>query len=277
MYTLRFPFRIPQEDQSLGKDIASINIGELLYSLENLDPYFVLTIKGFLTEAEAERHINRIWAGFMWLLLNRGISVNAILATKEVFYTDDPIKAAENVSKTYRIPIRGPLHGSLDGTRPAVFPSNKKLSILTGYAPIGIAITPPSTMLTCIAEGLSFPHSDELINDNFLRLALELYRAYFTEASRNARFLTLIMALEVLRPQPSKRGSIRKQIYEMVLSTLQQVRDEEAELLAEKAQYFYCLRNELVHEGILNSSVAVDEARQLVQRVLKAKYLAYVQ
>lgn len=277
MYTLRFPFRILQEDQSLGKDLASINIGELAYSLENGAPYSVLTVKGFQAEEEAQRHINRIWAGFMWLLLNRGISVNAILATQEIFYTDNPIKAAENLSKIYGIAIRGPLHGTLDGTRPAVFPSNKKLSILTGYAPIGVSITPPSTMLTCITEGLSFQHSDQLINDNCLRLALELYRAYFTESSLNARFLTLIMALEVLRTKPRIRGSIGKQIYEMVLSTLQQARDDDAERLAEKAQYFYCLRNELVHEGILKNSVAVNEARQLVQRVLKVKYMAYVQ
>ena len=49
-----------------------------------------------------------------------------------------------------------------------------------------------------MSEGLSFPKSNAFADDPKLALALDLYAAYFTEQSTNARFLTLIMALEAL-------------------------------------------------------------------------------
>ncbi len=53
-------------------------------------------------------------------------------------------------------------------------------------------------VLKFFREGIAFPESAKVIDDAKLRVALELYGAYFSELSANARFLTLVMALEAL-------------------------------------------------------------------------------
>jgi hypothetical protein len=76
-----------------------------------------------------------------------------------------------------------------------------------------------------------------------------------------------------------KEDSIRKQIYSLVFSTLQQAGDAEAEQLAKSAKKLYDLRSQLVHVGKLpegDLSAAVIEAKALVQRVLRIRFLADV-
>lgn len=53
-------------------------------------------------------------------------------------------------------------------------------------------------MLNLFHEGVAFPESVDVTNDSKLHTVLELWGAYFTEVSRNAKFLTLIMALETI-------------------------------------------------------------------------------
>ncbi|MBA2350560.1 MAG: hypothetical protein H0V78_01855 [Burkholderiales bacterium] len=49
-----------------------------------------------------------------------------------------------------------------------------------------------------LIKGASFPKSSQVGADRKLSVALDLYSAFFTEQSANARFLTLIMSLEAL-------------------------------------------------------------------------------
>jgi hypothetical protein len=70
--------------------------------------------------------------------------------------------------------------------RPAVYPTGKQLRTITG-GDVGVKITTPRELvLAALAEGSSFPRSDQLIRDDKLRVAFELYSAYFTESSNNA-------------------------------------------------------------------------------------------
>ena len=321
MYTLTLPFRLPV-GQAVGQDEATTKLGNLTYSLTTNGPYCVLTAHGFFSEREARDHIYRIWAGLMWLLLNRELSPNAVLEAQSVTYTTDPIKAARNLSANFGLSIDGPVDGLIDGSRPAVFPTDKRFRTITGGDATLTVTTARSTILASLSEGVAFPRSDELIDDDKLRVALELYGAYFTESSSNARFLTLVMALEALAigaPRPQrvldlidqwktqvdsvlsdggwareelesldalrrelffrKEDSIRKQIYNLVVFTLQQADDPEAEELAQRAKKLYDLRSELVHNGKLPDvklSFGVTEAKLITQRVLRARYLAGV-
>jgi hypothetical protein len=245
-----------------------------------------------------------------------------MLETQKVYYPDDPQIATENLSRSFGGSLSGPVNGLIDGSQPAVYPTEKLIRVLT-LGDVTVKLTTPSSpVLASLAEGAAFRRSDQLFCDHRLRIALELYGAHFTESSSKARFLTLIMALEALATSCSrtqlvldlmdqwrsqvegllhngdmsredseslqalsrellfrKQDSLRRRIYNLVWSTLEQAGDKEAERLAAAVKRLYDLRSKLVHEGKLPENLLSDslaEAKQLVQRVLRAKYMSSV-
>lgn len=182
MYTLRFPFSLPP-----GREIhvteESGEIGDLIFSLTKQDGFYVFTISGFPTEDTAKHYINNVWAGLMWVLLHRGLPPDAVFELGKVVYTEDPNQAAS---------------GFVDGRRPAVYPTDKRLCIETAGQITPLQSYSVGDVLNFFREGVAFPESAKIINDAKLRVALELWGAYFTELSANTRFLTLVMALETL-------------------------------------------------------------------------------
>ncbi len=186
MYTLRFPFQLPA-----GQEIAVVEMtGELdllRYRFEHRDSYYVLTVAGFETVEAASDYLRNIRAGLMWVLLHTGVSAIAGFDPREVIYFDDSQQAAG-----------GPVDALIDGARPAVYATGTRVRILTGCQPSLLLTTPAETVLRHFAEGAGFKASAEVVADPRLLVALELYAAYFTESSANAKFLTLIMALEAL-------------------------------------------------------------------------------
>jgi hypothetical protein len=197
MYTLRFPIRV-SADRTIGEDEGSVDHQGLTYSLNVRKPYHVIKVQGFSSEQAAKAYIHRIWAGLMWLLLNRDVAPGFVLEVQAVTYPDDPLIAAENLSPSFGVSLVDPVDGLIDGSQPAVYLTDKQIRTVTlGDVSMQIS-TPSATALALLVEGATHPRSDLLIEDQKLRLAFELYGASFTESSNMARFLTLIMALEAL-------------------------------------------------------------------------------
>jgi len=128
----------------------------------------------------------------MWLLLHRGLPPNAVFEPGKVVYSDDPHQAAKNLG------FKDPVDGFIDGGQPAVYPTGKRIVAETAGSVTALMTTPVADVINFFREGISFPESAKVIDDAKLRVALELWGAYFTEISANARFLTLVMALEAL-------------------------------------------------------------------------------
>lgn len=321
MYTLRYPFQLPP-----GREIAvteeSRNIGDLNITLKKQNPFYVLTISGLSSEEEGKRYINNVWAGLMWLLLHRGIAFDAELESQRIVYAEDPCEAASNISKSFGLQIKGPVDGLIDGAKPAVYNSEKNLRTITLSQPTVTITTPVNDILDFVIEGASFLRSAKVIDDPKLRVALELYGAYFTEFSANARFITLVIALEALASgivrTPlvitlldkwdaevedlmqtldsdsddaisleairrelifRREDSIRRQIRNVVQSTLADRGDPDADQTAKSAVEIYDLRSTLVHEGKLESQVlskATSDAKAIVERVLCARFIQKV-
>ena len=318
MYTLRYPFKL-----AAGQEIAvakeSTHVGNLVYSLKKQDDFYVLTITELPSEQEAKKYINTVWAGFMWLLLHRNLSPNASLEAQEIAYAEDPYQAAANLSKGFGSKNNGPVDGWIDGSSPAVYPSSKNIRTVTlGQATIS-STDQSGYVLKYLSEGVSFPKSTQVIQDRKLHVALDLYGAYFTEFTANAKFLTLVMALEALatglkRPPLvvglldkwrtevnellktvdassddaaslgalcrellfRKEDSIRSQIRNIVMTTLQAQGAEDAEEAAKNAVKIYDLRSTLVHQGSIERqklNTAISTARGIVQRVLLARFI----
>lgn len=206
MYSLRFPFRLP-EGQALGdgKDFTEITQGR--YRLSKSGNLYALSVDGFASEEDANGALITLWSGLRWALLNANLAPSATLELSDVSYCDDPIAAAANLSKSFKANIEGPVDGLIDGSRPAVFPTAKKLRALTMGDATFIVGTPAVRLFQLLDEHSCFLSPAKPLADPKLQVALDLYSAYFSEVSSNARFLTLVMSLEALsspinRPEP---------------------------------------------------------------------------
>ena len=180
MYTLVFPFRVVSgQEISLQEEV--ITVGNLEFSLLGNAPDYKIIVKGFSSEKQAKTYINNLWAGLMWLLLNRGFSIEAELTFQKVTYAKDPYQAAANISKTFKLNIDGPLDGLIDNYKPAIYPTNKNIR-MTGVGQSTVTVSTPSNIvLEIVTEGASFLKNPEFILNTKLRTALDLYSAYFRE------------------------------------------------------------------------------------------------
>jgi hypothetical protein len=198
MYTLRFPFSLPP-----GREIRiTEKYGELdglNYSFKKQDRFYVITINGFPTEDTAKLYINNVWAGLMWVLLHRGLPPDAVFELGKIVYAEEPNQAEKNYG------FKDPVDGFIDGSWPAVYPTVKRIVIETAGQIAPIQTYSTDDVIDYFLKGVAFPESEKVINDVKLRVALELWGAYFKETSANARFLTLVMALETLAPSTFKK------------------------------------------------------------------------
>lgn len=206
MYTLRFPFRLP-EGQAIATEESIFEIGRRQFRLSKNGNWYIFNIEGFESESEAQNAVPNLWSGLLWVLLNANLAPSTVIEVSTVTYAEDPEAAAANLSKSFGIQIEGLVDGLIDGSRPAVFRSEKKLrALVMGDATVTVT-TPASRIIQLLQEHSSLPAPERPLCDRKLGVALDLYSAYFSESSPNARFLTLVMALEALasgtqRPQP---------------------------------------------------------------------------
>ena len=197
MYTLRFPFRVP-EGREVEVPVACKWENSLACFLARLDEFYILTIEGFESAEAAENYIPRLWAGLAWMLLERGLVTTANFDVGTTQYADDP----EEFGK--RLGFSTPADGIADGYQPTIYRTDRQLrfetlgmiSPLQRYGGEGIVAS--------VLEGAMYPSSANVWENKKLRLAFDLYNAHFTESSENSRFLTLVMALEAMS-EPKKR------------------------------------------------------------------------
>lgn len=197
MYTLRFPFRLPA-GQSIEVGDALLQIGQLRWTLAHSHDWYALKIEGFESEAGARAYVTTVWATLIWVQLNAALAIDARLDINRVQYAHDPVAAATNLSAAFGFVSETPIEGLVDGSAPSVYPTDKKVLALTGGDAQVTIVTPMERVVQLLQEGLGFPAHDRLLTDAKLCVAIDLYGAHFSETSINARFLTLVMALEAL-------------------------------------------------------------------------------
>jgi hypothetical protein len=172
-----------------------VNHEGLLFSLTEEDPYWILQVTGFPTECAAKEFMPRAWAGLKWVLLQQGVPFTSEPELTSVIWCSDPEGFME------RFGFDTPFDGAIaDPSRPVVYPCNSKL-ISSGSAVRFFQFIPHQLFLASLAEGVSLPMSGSLFNDDKAKLALDLYNASYVEVTKNAQFLSLVMALEVMAPE----------------------------------------------------------------------------
>lgn len=207
-YMLRFPFRLApgQKFSRLDEPYLAEHSGLGLKLGEQSGLYF-LSVGEFPSEEAGRSFIPKLWAGLMWAVLHQGLSPDASLSPQEIKHHDDPSQAAENVSRSLGLAIEK-LDGILDGSRPAIYRTDKVVRVLTGQ-PVSLLLGfPPDKTVAFITEAVDLPFPERILADKKLKVALDLYNSFFREVSANARFLTLNMALEALAPSEPKHQSV---------------------------------------------------------------------
>lgn len=199
-FTLRFPFEL-----SPGREILAIDqtfeqkIGNLTFGWERQDSLYILKVSGFVSELNAQEYFRKICAGLMWAMLNQNIAFSFNKDFGKVTYASDPKQAGENLSNASGLPFDGRVDDGLtDGNIPVVYQSDKKIRFVHA-GNINVVIGKPvDQIFASLIEGISLTNNSSIISNAKLKIALELYGAYYYESSANTKLLTLVMVLETL-------------------------------------------------------------------------------
>jgi len=264
MFTVRVPFTVP-EKKRIREDAATLTVNGVIHTLSFDGHHHILKSAGFPTEEAAHDFLNRLEAGFAWLLLDNGIPAAPFLVPQDVTYHEDPEAVGRNLANSFGTKYAGPVHATIDGNMAAVYLTDRPIKTLTAFPLNATQHIGSDRALKTIVDGAALPGSPTLGSAPKLGIALSLYSAHYTESSPNARFLALVMALEAIADATLKPPS--------VLDILTRWRGELDELLAvseqgsEEAIALDALRRELTfrRDDSLRSQI-----RKLVSNTLHA-------
>lgn len=210
-FELRFPYRPNNPLQETTKDVR-LRFGKHTVSLKWSPPYAVLRIGPFATEIEAEEYLPRVWGSLAWAAIVRGSGFTANMKWSNMHYPEDPFIAARNVAKTYGMPDpRTPLHALGNDGFPCVIPIGKNYRFIGASFGEGGIIENAESLASVLVEGLKSKAVETLYLDERLRTSVQLYSDSYREPSVRARFLTMVMALEVLT-QPIPKHPIAQSL-----------------------------------------------------------------
>lgn len=264
-YTLRFPFSMaPGYEISGLEKPCEFTVDNLSWVFEYTSGYYVLKVTGLDSESACRDYLHRLWSGFNWLLLKRGVAVKAILAFDKVAYPSDPEAVAKNLERTLKISFKGPVDGFANTGMPSAYPSQKNIRFVgIGRAEVTVT-TPLRDVCNFLKEGINVRKDNPSINDRRLQTALDLYSAYWYERTDNSRLLTLVLALESLITPTSR--------HKVVLQLLKKW-EGEVEILRKKFEpdsdeyhAFESLERELLFK---KADSLRNQIRSLVHRSLK--------
>ncbi len=221
MYTFRLPFELPDGYEINNADKTIIQNG-LRYKLKKETRLYALVVEGFETEDQAKSFLANSWSGLTWVLLNCGLASRFELELQEISNTKRPKKAAKNLSKNLGIELEDEIQGIIHGTYPAAFNSSNNYKCLTMGKANLIAGVSIDRFYEFFFSGANKSFPENGLNDRKLIIALELYSAFFSETTPNAKFLTLVMVLETLSSSQKRPplvlnllSGFRKKIEEM--------------------------------------------------------------
>jgi len=200
-FSLRFPFTL-QAGHEIGDGANPLTLPlgsrELVLKLAKKGgTNYVITITGFSTKSEAETFTANMWGGLAKMLIDRTVPFNAPYRASEVQYLSEPTVNAQFAQS-------GIIDGTADEGDAVAFRSEERLAVFGAGTPTVSISNPGNSFLADLAYWVGDPRSALLSADERLRTAIELYSASFTESSRRARFLTLVMVLEVLTEREVK-------------------------------------------------------------------------
>jgi hypothetical protein len=215
---------------------AVLQIDDLEVTVRATPPLLVTTVDGFASEAAAAEFIPRVVAGLWGLVVRWNVAFRASFIPQRVIYASDPVAAGNNLARSFGQESGSPVDGLAGIEDTVIFPSGKRLRWLGLGEARGIVQTPASLAIPVFKQALSNVDAAALISDEKFKTAIELFNAYFYEASLRARFLTVAMILEVLAPSTEKHPAAQTLVREwktQLQGSLAATSDDDARLALE--------------------------------------------
>jgi hypothetical protein len=213
-YTLRVSVRMLEKESILGLDSEpSITIGAIRITVKQHGPYLVLQAENFDSESNAEAFLPHIKRGLWNIAIEHNIAFSSYSERRDITRPENPEVAARNLAKSFGMivtePVQ-PVHGLTEEEGYTIFPTNENIRFLSLGDCTGHVSQAWEAVEKTLRESLQKSKSGVDKLDNALSIAIDLYLSHFYEASIRARFLTLMMALEVLAPVTEKHPEVVK-------------------------------------------------------------------
>lgn len=207
-YRLRFPFKpihwIKDFDEPVEFGVAT----DLRARVRTEAPYVVIDIEAFPSEDAALAYAPRVWncLGYMAVQMNTGFFVD--MTPSKVDLVDDPEKTARELERSMGVLYTGPVHGWVDSQFPAAVPIGLNIRTTKFGTMTGSVTWPKDVYVAALARNLNSVLSAQPYDNRRLRLAIELFSQSQREVSMRSRFLTLVIALEVLAEPSEKHPNV---------------------------------------------------------------------
>lgn len=221
MYTLRFPFQtVAQYSIEIDED-ASFELDELSVAILQQGGWYIVQVSGFDSADAASAFSSTVYSALLWAVLERTTPFEAQTSVDLGHPIADPDKFRASTG------LKGPAELLVDGNRPSAYKSDLAVRTVTAGS-VGVSLSLPLTKYApAFQKGLE--RSRGLQHGDRFRTALELFNAHFVEATSLAKFVVLIMCLEVLAEPQDKHEAALELLgkWSEELDNLRQETDEE--------------------------------------------------
>ncbi len=174
--------------------------GPFNLTLEKLHNLYALSSGPFTSEEAAALHINCLRGCLLWLSLRYGAGVDypKDFGTPKLFTTPIPITESSPIWHIAEATGWSDTDGAYNADVALIRPEHKRLTRWeTGRGSVEISIS-IEDFFHSLGQTLALERLPEVIKNDKLKLAIELYAAYRFELSDNAQLLTLVSSLESL-------------------------------------------------------------------------------
>lgn len=205
-WTLRLSVKLLSEKSVSGLDAEpTFQVGTVQVTAKERAGHFILLASDFDSEADAVAYIPHLQAGLWNVAVDRNIAFVPYFEQRYITRTDDPEQAARNLNKQFSLSYTGPVHGLTEEAGVTVYRTGENIRFISMNA-TGYVSTPWTMVEKALSEGIQLGNVVSDQTNPRLATALDLYLAHLSESSIRARFLTLMMALEVLAPVAEKHA-----------------------------------------------------------------------
>ncbi|NOG73753.1 HEPN domain-containing protein [Roseicella sp. DB1501] len=193
-YTLRLSVKVQAEAPIQGLDAEpSIVVDGITVTVKKDWPWLIFVAQGFESEDAAEDFVKKLKLALYSLALKYHIAFRSAFSKNKVHYLDRQLDPSNRHD------------GRADADGYCIYPNDKKISFWILNPGRGSGSTGWSFAEEALRSGLV---AEPPAIDDKTATAIELYLETFHEASNRARFLTLIMALEIMAPRPKRHDAL---------------------------------------------------------------------
>lgn len=202
-YSINFPLVLSPGKELNIEDISSFQMSDgLRYSLEKHHYLYSLKVERFSTRDAAQNYLNNLIASLRWVSLKNRLGIRFPSVIHKPIFPEEPTTISKK-SNIYNIAKNNGwsvIDGNYDVDKLTIVPEHKKLIRWeSGQATITLGLN-SEAFFNDINEGISFKGLNNILSENKLCLAIELYSSYQFELSTTAKFIKLVTVIESLLP-----------------------------------------------------------------------------